>query len=119
MAEVAAEEHLALLLAEAQRAEHVAHAELGDHLPGDLGGAVDVVLRAGGGLAEDELLGRAAAEQHRQLVAQLARGVRGTCPRWAATSVQPSARPRAMIETLCTGRVSGSTWPTSAWPPSW
>ena len=70
--EVATEEHLALRVAEAHRAERVAHAVLGDHLPGDRGGAVDVVLRAGGGVGEDQLLGGAPAEQHRELVDQLA-----------------------------------------------
>ena len=66
--EVAAEEHLALRVAEAHRAERVAHAELGDHLTGDRRGAVDVVLRAGRRVGEDQLLGGPAAEQHRQLV---------------------------------------------------
>ena len=33
--------------------------------------------------------------------------------------VQPRARPRATIDTLCTGSAWGSTWPTRAWPPSW
>ena len=82
--EVAAEEHLALRVTEAHRAERVAHAELGDHLAGDGGGAVDVVLGAGGGIGEDQLLGGAAAEQHRELVDELAARARGTCPRWAA-----------------------------------
>ena len=70
--EVATEEHLALRMPEAHRAERVAHPELGDHLPGDRGGAVDVVLRAGGGVGEDQLLRGAPTEQHRQLVDELA-----------------------------------------------
>src|SRR2546425_626303 len=57
--------------AELRRAEGVGHAELGDHRAGDLRGALDVVLGTRGGVAEHELLGGAATEQHRQLVAQL------------------------------------------------
>ena len=34
-------------------------------------------------------------------------------------SVYPSARPRGMIEILCTGSALGNACATSAWPPSW
>ncbi len=71
MPHVAAEERFAVLLAELLGAEGVGHAELGDHGPGDLSGPLDVVLGAGGGVAEDQLLGGAAPEQHGQLVAEL------------------------------------------------
>ena len=106
--EVAAEEHLALRLAEAHRAEPLAHAELGDHLPGDRRGAVDVVSRAGGGVGEDELLGGPAAEQHRQL--RRASSLRRTRNRSSvgSDSVYPSVWPRGMIVILCTGSVSGT-----------
>src|SRR4051812_38694408 len=70
--EVAAEEHLALRLAEPQRPELLAHPELRDHLPRDRGGAVDVVLRARGRVGEDELLRGATTEQHGEFVDQLA-----------------------------------------------
>ena len=43
--EVAAQEHLAVVLAELHRPERLAHAVLGDHGPGDLGGPLDVVRR--------------------------------------------------------------------------
>jgi hypothetical protein len=33
--------------------------------------------------------------------------------------VKPSACPRGMIVTLCTGSAFGSACPTMAWPPSW
>ena len=52
-------------------AERVAHAPFGDHRARDVGGALQIVLRAGGDLAERELLGRPAAEQHRQLIEQV------------------------------------------------
>ncbi len=61
-------------MAESERAELVAHAELGDHLTGDGRRPVDVVLGAGRRVLEDELFGAAAAEQHRQLVDQLVAG---------------------------------------------
>ena len=68
LGEVAAEEDLLFLLAERDRAELVAHAVLAHHAAGELGGLLDVVARAGGGVAEDQLLGGAAAEHHLQAV---------------------------------------------------
>ena len=53
------------------RAERVAHAELGDHRARDVGGAQQVVLRAGRDLAERDLFGGAAAEQHGELAQQI------------------------------------------------
>ena len=46
----------------------LAHAELGDHAAGERRGPLDVVARPGRDLlgAEDDLLGHAAAEEHRQ-----------------------------------------------------
>jgi hypothetical protein len=54
------------------RAERLAHAVLGDHRPRDVGGALQVVARAGRDLAERDLLGAAPAEQHGQLGLQVA-----------------------------------------------
>ena len=51
------EEARPLVAVVVDRAERVAHAELGDHRPRDVGGALQVVLRAGGNLAERDLLG--------------------------------------------------------------
>ena len=48
-----------------QRADRRAHRPLVDHLPRDLGDLLEVVRRAGGDAAEDQLLRRAAAEQDR------------------------------------------------------
>src|SRR5262245_35934929 len=60
--EVAAEEDLLLLLPERHRAALVAHAPLAHHLARQLGGALDVVARAGAELRQDQLLRRAPAE---------------------------------------------------------
>src|SRR5262245_57242397 len=60
--EVAAEEDLLLLLPEGHRAELVAHAPLAHHLARQLGGALDVVARAGAELRQDQLLRRPPAE---------------------------------------------------------
>ena len=46
-----------------------------DHRVGDVGHALEIVGGAGGDRAEDELLGRAAAEQHRHHVDQLLAGL--------------------------------------------
>ena len=54
------------------RAQRVAHAELGDHRARDVGGALQVVLRAGRNLAERDLFGRASAQQHGELTEQIA-----------------------------------------------
>ena len=70
-AELDVEELVALVAVVVDGAERVAHAPFGDHRPGDVGGALQVVLGAGGNLAEGDLLGRAAAEQHRELIEQI------------------------------------------------
>ncbi|SHV08873.1 Uncharacterised protein [Mycobacteroides abscessus subsp. abscessus] len=62
----AAQEGITVLGAVADGAQLGAHAELGDHGAGDLGGVLDVGHRAGRGLAEDQLLGGAAADRHDQ-----------------------------------------------------
>src|SRR5882724_3461515 len=61
-----AQERVALVLAVAHRAEPRAHAVLGDHRAGDLGGLVDVAGRARGRLVEDQLLGAAATHREDQ-----------------------------------------------------
>src|SRR5699024_1265347 len=53
----AADEWVALLLAELHRTHTRAHAVLDDHGLGDLRGHLDVRARAGGRVAEDQLLG--------------------------------------------------------------
>ena len=64
-----------MVVAEHARAELLGHAEAHDHLLGGGGDLLEVVRRAGGDLAEDDLLGGAAAERHRHRVRQLrARG---------------------------------------------
>ena len=71
LADLATEEDHLLALAEGERAELLAHAELGDHAPGQVGGLLDVVRGAGRGVAEDELLGGVAAEHAGDLVLEL------------------------------------------------
>ena len=61
VAHVAAEEDLATRLAELDRTDTRAHAELGHHLAGRRGGLLDVVRGAGRGVVEHDLLGDAAA----------------------------------------------------------
>mgnify|MGYP000915167492 CR=1 FL=1 len=69
--ELAAEERLAVVVAEHARAELVAHAELGDHPAGQVGRLLDVVARTGRGIAEDQPLGDVAAKQSGDLVLEL------------------------------------------------
>src|ERR1035437_9995200 len=73
--ELAAEERLAVVVAEDARAELLAHPEAHDHLLGRRGHLLDVVGGAGADLPKDDLLGRAAAERHRHRVLEL--GARG------------------------------------------
>jgi len=54
LADLTAEEHELVALAERQRAELVAHAELGDHPAGQVGRLLDVVAGTGRGVAEDQ-----------------------------------------------------------------
>src|SRR3954447_14744891 len=73
--EVAAQERLAVALAELDRTEPVGHAVLGDHRPGHRGRLLDVVAGAGGGVVEDHLLRSATAHHVGQRVEQLAAGL--------------------------------------------
>ena len=57
-----------LRLAKDLRAQLLAHAIARDHLAGQLGGALEVVARTSGDVVAEELLGRAAGEQHGNLV---------------------------------------------------
>ena len=62
LADLAAEEDFLLLLAEGH-GTHLRHAELADHLAGELGGALDVVACTGGHLLEEDLFGAASAHE--------------------------------------------------------
>ena len=62
LCDLAAEEDLLFLFAKGHRAEF-RHAELADHLAGELGGAFDVAAGAGSHLLEEDLLGAAAAHE--------------------------------------------------------
>ena len=66
----AAQENRFFLLAEGQRTE-LAHAPFANHLARDVGGAFDVVARAGGDVAEENFLGAAAAHQHGERAFQI------------------------------------------------
>ena len=68
MAHVPADEDLLVRTHEADRPEPVAHTELRDHAPSDLGRAVDVVVRTRCRIVEDQFFGRAATEEHGHLV---------------------------------------------------
>src|SRR4051794_286950 len=73
--ELAAQERLAVVVAEHARAEALAHAEAHDHLLGRRGDLLEVVRGAGRDLVEDDLLRGAAAEGHGHRVVEL--GARG------------------------------------------
>jgi hypothetical protein len=60
--DLTSEEDLLLLLAEGHGA-HLAHAELADHLAGEVGDALDVVAGTGGHLLEEYLFGAASAHK--------------------------------------------------------
>ena len=68
---VAAHEGLRRVVAEGERTQVLAHAVLGDHAPGRLGGPLQVVGRAGGDVVEADLLGHPAGQHVRQLVDDL------------------------------------------------
>src|SRR4051812_36263839 len=69
--ELAAQERLAVVVAEDARAELLAHAEAHDHLLRGRRDLLEVVGRAGGDLLEDDLLRGTAAEGHRHRVVEL------------------------------------------------
>ena len=100
--------------------ERVAHPELGDHRAGDVGRALQVVLRAGGDLAERDLFGGAPAEQHRELVQQIA-------PRHQVAILERqlhrvAERAEAALhdrDLVHRDRVRAATLATMAWPDSW
>ena len=74
VAVVAAQEHLVVGLAEHLGAQR-AHAVLGDDGAGHLARALKVVGGAGGDVVAEDLLGHAAAHEHRQLVFHLGKRV--------------------------------------------
>ena len=55
-------------------AQLLAHAVLGDHGPGDLGGALNVVGGAGGDIVQHQRFGHTAAQQDHQLLLHLLLG---------------------------------------------
>ena len=71
LTDLAAEEDQLVALPEGQRAEPVAHAELGDHPASQVGRLLDVVRGARRRVAEDHPLGDVAAEQAGDLVLEL------------------------------------------------
>src|SRR3954468_19861542 len=68
LADLAAKEDEFVALPEGQRAELVAHPELRDHAPCEVGRLLDVVGGTGRGVTEDHPLGDVATEQTRDLV---------------------------------------------------
>ena len=75
LADLAAEEHELVALPERERAELVAHPELGDHPASQVGRLLDVVAGTGRRVAEDQALRDVAAEQAGDLVLELGLGL--------------------------------------------
>jgi hypothetical protein len=65
--ELAPDEHRVVVVRQGDRPELVAHAPLAHHLARQLGRALDVVLRARRDVADHQLLGHAAAEEHAEV----------------------------------------------------
>ena len=86
-----------------------------DHLAGDPGDLLEVGLGAGGDVAVDELLGRAAAERADDAAAQVVGRV-AVAIGVGLWKVTPSARPRGMIEILRTGSAPGLEHPEQRVP---
>ena len=108
VAHVAAEEDLAVGLAELDRAEPLVHAELRDHRAGDRGRLLDVVARTGRRVVEDQLLGDAATQRVRERGRASRCGWSSTCPRPAGPSCS-RARDRAAGSSPCApGRCSAA-----------
>ena len=108
-APVATEEDLALLLAERAGPDRVTHAVLGDHLPRDLRGALDVVAGPRRDVARDDLLGDAASHEHRELVAELLARHQELVLLGQGERVDRARGPRGITVILCTSSVLGST----------
>ncbi len=72
-----ADEHLVVAALKGDGAEAVAHAVGRDHAARDVRGALDVVRRAGGNVAEHQLLRRAPAEERDDLLLHVALGLIG------------------------------------------
>src|SRR5689334_632840 len=62
LADIAAQENHLLFASEGNRTESLAHPELGDHTPDDLGCTLDVVPRTGAHFAEYNRFRRVASE---------------------------------------------------------
>ena len=104
-----------MIVAEDARAELVAHAEAHDHLLGRGRDLLEVVGRARGDLAEDDLLGGAAAERHRHRVQQLrargeelvlARQADGVAERLAAADDRDLVNRVGVLEVVADDRVA-------------
>ena len=87
-----------------------------DHLPGDVAHLVEVALGAGRHVAEDDLLGRPAAERADDPAAQVFRARSRSGRLDGLWKVTPSACPRGMMVILRTGSAPGVSMPSSAWP---
>ena len=61
-------EHLFMARVEAHRADPLTHAIGGHHLPGDLGGPLDIIAGTCGNITQAELLGSPSAQQSHDLV---------------------------------------------------
>ena len=64
----AAQEHFAFILCIDHGAERFAHAVFHDHVAGQIGGALEVVARAGGHLLHEHFFGNSATKQHGNLI---------------------------------------------------
>ena len=83
----AAEEAAAALLVVGKRTKNVAHPVGAHHLLGDVGGALQIVGRAGCHLTEDDLLGAAAAQQGGDLPLEILLGIEEALLGWQLQGV--------------------------------
>ena len=117
-AEVAAEEDLLLGPAEGQRAD-LAHAPLADHLARHVGGPLDVVAGAGRHVAEELLLGDAAAHHDGDRGVEVLLGVGVLVLGGKLLREAQRAAARNDRDLVDAGRRPAACAATSAWPPSW
>ena len=101
-----ADEHLVVPALKGDGAELLAHAVGRDHLARDVRGALDVVRRAGGNVAEHQLLRRAPAEERDDLLLHVALGLVGAVL-VGQRNGQPPACPRGTMVMRWTGSCVG------------